>query len=44
MFTGLIEQLGKVLSAEDRRGQRRVQVKTGYTDLALGESIAVNGV
>lgn len=44
MFTGLVEQLGKVLSAEDRRGQRKVQVKTSWTDLQLGESIAVNGV
>lgn len=44
MFTGLVEQLGKVLSAEDRRGQRKVQVKTGFTDIKLGESVAVNGV
>jgi riboflavin synthase len=44
MFTGLVEQLGKVLSAEDRRGQRKIQVKTGFTDIKLGESVAVNGV
>jgi riboflavin synthase len=44
MFTGLVEQLGKVISAEDKRGQRKVLVKTGYSDLQLGESIAVNGV
>jgi riboflavin synthase len=44
MFTGLVEQLGKVLSAEDRRGQRKIMVKTGFTDVKLGESVAVNGV
>jgi riboflavin synthase len=44
MFTGLVEKVGKVLAVEDRRGQRRVQVKTGWDDLKNGESIAVNGV
>lgn len=44
MFTGIIEQTGKVLLAEDRRGQRRLQIQTKWEDLALGESIAVNGV
>lgn len=44
MFTGLVAEVGKVLMAEDRRGQRKVTVKTGFTDLAAGESIAVNGV
>lgn len=44
MFTGLVEKVGKVLSAEDRRGQRRIQIKTPWTDLQNGESISVNGV
>ena len=44
MFTGIIEQLGKVQSVEDRRGQRRVLIETDWKDLQLGESIAVNGV
>lgn len=44
MFTGLVEKVGKVLSVEDRRGQRRLQLKTGWEDLALGESVSVNGV
>lgn len=44
MFTGLVEKVGKVISAEDRRGQRRVQIKTPWTDLQNGESVAVNGV
>jgi riboflavin synthase len=44
MFTGLVEQLGKVESAEDRRGQRKVQIQTKYNDLQSGESVSVNGV
>ena len=43
MFTGLIEQVGKVLSTEDRRGQRKVQIQSKWNDLKIGESIAVNG-
>ncbi len=44
MFTGIIESVGKVLSVEERRGQRKLQVKTPWQDVKLGESIAVNGV
>lgn len=44
MFTGLVEKVGKIISAEDRRGQRRVRIKTGLSDLQLGESISVNGL
>lgn len=44
MFTGIIESVGKVLSIEERRGQRKLQVKTPWQDVKLGESIAVNGV
>lgn len=44
MFTGLVEQLGRVESAEDRRGQRKIQVQTKFNDLEAGESVSVNGV
>ncbi len=44
MFTGLVEQLGKVESAEDRRGQRKVLIQTKFNDLEPGESVSVNGV
>jgi riboflavin synthase len=44
MFTGLVEQVGKVVSAEDRRGQRKLQVQTKWDDLKTGESVSVNGV
>jgi riboflavin synthase len=44
MFTGLVEQMGKVESAEDRRGQRKLHITTKYNDLAAGESVSVGGV
>jgi riboflavin synthase len=44
MFTGIVEQLGKISSLEDKRGQRKIQVQTDWNDLKIGESISVNGV
>ena len=47
MFSGIIERLGRVSACEtaDARGQSlRVTIETGYADLELGESVAVNGV
>ncbi len=44
MFTGIIEEVGKVISLEERRGQKKLTVKTAWTDLQSGESISVNGV
>ncbi len=44
MFTGLIEKIGKVQSVEDRRGQRKAVIQTGFTDLQNGESISINGI
>jgi riboflavin synthase len=43
MFTGLVEQIGAV-SARSPRGQNaEAAVRVAYADLALGESIAVDG-
>ena len=39
MFTGIIEQTGRV-----ERPGRRLRVRTGFDDLAYGESVAVGGV
>ena len=46
MFTGIIEELGKVESLEPRSAGARLTVacKTVLSDLAEGASIAVNGV
>ena len=46
MFTGLIEETGKILSVEERAGTRRIAVAApGLADrLRMGDSIAVSGV
>ena len=44
MFTGIIEQTGKITAVADGQGQRRMQIQTAWKDLLLGESISVNGV
>ena len=43
MFSGIIERLAPVSTAE-RRDTTLVVVETGWTDLELGESVALNGV
>ncbi len=44
MFTGLIEELGTVLGVEQVPEGIRLSVATGFTDLAHGDSVAVDGV
>ena len=47
MFTGLIEGVGRVAALEPRGGDVRLRIAVGslpFADVALGESIAVNGV
>lgn len=47
MFTGLIEGVGSLASREPRGGDARLRIATGslpFADVALGESISVNGV
>ncbi|MEZ5523414.1 MAG: riboflavin synthase [Pseudomonadales bacterium] len=47
MFTGIIEAVGEIHTIQPRDGDVRLYVKTGALDLsdvALGDSIAVNGV
>ena len=45
MFTGIIEQTGRVVRAEHERGLLRLSVapQRMWTDLTLGESIALSG-
>ena len=43
MFTGLIEQIGEIESARQTEAGRELRVRAPFTDLASGESIAVNG-
>lgn len=47
MFTGIIQAIGEIAQLQQRGGDVRLQVRTGKLDLgdvALGDSIAVNGV
>lgn len=44
MFSGIIDRLGKVKVARHDAGALHCEIATGYEDLALGESVAVNGV
>jgi len=47
MFTGIIQAVGEIRGLETRGGDARLRVATGKLDMtgvALGDSIAVNGV
>jgi riboflavin synthase len=47
MFTGLIEGVGSLAARDTRGGDARLRIVAGtlpFADVALGESIAVNGV
>jgi len=47
MFTGIIQATGRIATIESKGGDSRVRVDTGkldMSDVALGDSIAVNGV
>ncbi len=47
MFTGIILAIGKIAATEQRSGDCRFKIATGklpLEDVALGDSIAVNGV
>ena len=43
MFTGLIEKVGEIDSVRQTEAGREIRVRAPFTDLAIGESIAVNG-
>lgn len=47
MFTGIIEDVGRITALEGRGGDLRMAIEVAgpaYTDMRIGESIAVNGV
>ncbi len=44
MFSGIIERLGAVRAVTPGDGTVRLDLQTGFDDLSLGESVAVNGV
>jgi riboflavin synthase len=44
VFSGIIEQIGSIRAVAAEAQSRRITLDTGFDDLALGESVAVNGV
>jgi len=44
MFSGIVEQVAKVRAVAPEGPSRRLTIDTGFSDLSLGESVAVNGV
>lgn len=44
MFTGIIERVGRVTHKTETSQGAILRIETGWTDLVLGESVAVNGV
>ena len=44
MFTGIVAELGEVAGVEHHGGAARLTIRGSTEDVALGESIAVNGV
>jgi riboflavin synthase len=44
MFSGIIEKLAQVTLAAPKSGSLEIELESGWPDLSLGESIAVNGV
>lgn len=44
MFSGIIERLARLATVEPAGQSLRIGIDTGYGDLELGESVAVNGV
>ncbi|HJQ10933.1 MAG TPA: riboflavin synthase [Gemmatimonadaceae bacterium] len=43
MFTGLIEEVGEIISVRQTDAGRELRIRSSYSDLVDGESIAVNG-
>ncbi len=44
MFSGIIENLGRIGAADHANGNLTLDLDTGFADLTLGESVAVNGI
>lgn len=43
MFTGLVDDVGTIMSVEDTSAGRELRIRSQYQDVVPGESIAVNG-
>ncbi|PSQ08805.1 riboflavin synthase, partial [Halobacteriales archaeon QS_5_68_33] len=43
MFTGIVEETGRIEAVEDTDAGRRLRITTAFEDLTAGASIAVDG-
>ncbi len=44
MFTGIVQKLGKISDIKKSGQEQTWRVETSFSDLSLGESVAINGV
>ena len=44
MFTGLVEELGRLVEVSHNGVDAELRIACAYRDYVLGESIAVNGI
>ena len=44
MFSGIIENLGMIRATRESDGSVTMDIDTGFSDLSLGESVAINGI
>jgi riboflavin synthase len=44
MFSGIIESLGTIRATQPSEGSVTLDIDTGFGDLSLGESVAINGI
>jgi riboflavin synthase len=44
MFTGIIEKTARVIGVADGKSFRRITIASDWSDVSLGQSVAVNGV
>lgn len=44
MFTGIVDHCGEIVSVKRTASTLRLGIKCGFTDMALGESISVDGI
>jgi riboflavin synthase len=43
MFTGIVEEVGRVRAIDVRDGHARLSIAAGFDDVAVGDSVAVDG-
>jgi riboflavin synthase len=44
VFSGIIENLGTIRATRESEGSVTLDIETGFSDLSLGDSVAINGI